>query len=430
MLRSVRASLVLALALCLSASVGLVSAAPSSGGRDIQSFANAEFELPLDECGRAYLGISFVAGENLQGPIGSGKPGSWSDVTARLNVVDTCSGEVLASFEGWTPVPPTIETFETATVEGAAFAIPGGDDASIDVSIDLAWTGFGPETVRTEHHDGYVRAERTVAAELAGSVQIGSTPRFPDGLHYKPEHAFDARLGWAAEIDTLARPACLPAPTGLTSWWTGDGTTVDRVGGLNATQRGGAGYGRGIVRSAFRLDGIDDHLRADDAPGLDVDAGDFTITAWVRFDTTNGEQVIVEKWLQNWDAVPSEGWTLTKLEDDSILLAVSAADGFEVGAQTDADVIEPDRWYLVTGRRTGSEITVLIDGMPLASSALEGASGWDLSAGQAMLMGRRSDDRGFFLDGSIDEVQLYRGTAVPDRDLWLQWAVGPSGLCR
>ena len=45
-----------------------------------------------------------------------------------------------------------------------------------------------------------------MAAELAGTARIGPGERFPEGLMYGPENAFDARLGWAAEIDTL-RPA-------------------------------------------------------------------------------------------------------------------------------------------------------------------------------------------------------------------------------
>jgi hypothetical protein len=114
------------------------------------------------------------------------------------------SGDVLASFEGWTVVPPTIETFESATLDDVALTISGADE-SVDVTIDLSWTGFGPAAVRTEHHDGDVRAERSVAAELAGSVQVGSNDRFPAGLGYGPKHAFDARLGWAAEIERPAR---------------------------------------------------------------------------------------------------------------------------------------------------------------------------------------------------------------------------------
>ena len=148
----------------------------------------------------------------------------------------------------------------------------------------------------------------------------------------------------------------------------------------------------------------------------------------------------VERWLQvaieacsdvAFHVVASEGWTLTKLETQSIRLAVSAADGFEVDADTEEGLIEPGRWYLLSARRTGGEVTVLVDGVPRASAALEGASGWDLSNAESLLIGRRSGDgQDFFLDGTIDEVQLYAGTAVSDADLWLQWAVGAAGLCR
>ena len=431
--RRVRRAMVLALAMTMTIGVAAVAARPETGGRDIQSFANAEFELALDDCTRAYLGVSFVAGENLQGPIGSGQPGSWSDVTARLNLVDTCLEQSLAYFDGWIPVPPTIETFESATLDDVALTIPGGNDETLDVFLDLTWTGLRGESVRTEQNDGYIRAERTVPAELAGTAHIGPGERFPEGLTYGPENAFDARLGWAAEIDTLARPACLTPSGGLTDWWTGDGTLADRVGGLDATSRGGAGFGRGMVRAAFELDGINDYLEVGDADGLDVGSSDFTVTAWVRFDTVAGEQVIVEKWLQGNESFASEGWTLTKLDDHSIRLAVSGDGGLEVNADTETGIVESGRWYLISARRTGGEITVLVDGVPRASSVLAGESDWSLSNEKSMLIGRRdpaSDDRGFHVNGSIDEVQLYNGTAVSDTDLWLQWVVGPAGLCR
>jgi len=286
-----------------------------------------------------------------------------------------------------------------------------------------------PRSQRVDQGDGHIRADRSVSADLAGSVVFGANERWGDELAFTVGDLREARLGWAAEIFSLARAACLAPSAGLTSWWTGDGTTVDRVGGQTAALRGGAGYGQGIVRSAFRLDGVDDYLRVGNAPAVDVDLGDFTVAAWVRFDSIEGEQVIVEKWLQGGD-VPSEGWTLTKLEDGAIRLAVSAADGYEVATDTETGAVEPGRWYLITGRRSGSEMTVLIDGAVRASGSLDASSGWVLSSPTPLLVGRRSDDRGLFLDGSVDEVQLYRGTAVSDFESWLQWAVGPAGLCR
>jgi hypothetical protein len=405
-------------------------AAPDEGLRNIQSFAYANFYRPLDECTQVTVWVAFVAGDNLQGPIGSGKPGSWSDVTVRLELIGTCEGSESTTFEGYIPVPPDMETFEHARVDGAGVSLTGGADETVDVLVDLSWTGLGDETVSINQHDGYVRAERSVTAEVDGSVTFGANDRWGEGLEFTPTDVHDGRMGWASEIDTLARPPCAPAPAGLTSWWTGDGMLDDRVGGFDAVARGDARYGQGLVRSAFSLDGDGDWLRVADDPGLDVGSADFTVSAWVRFDDIDGEQVLVEKWVQNWDEVQSEGWTLTKLDDQSILLAVSAADGYEADARTEAGLIEPDRWYHVVGRRAGSEIALFVDSLLLASVPLEGASGWDLSTEQSLLIGRRSDDRGLFLDGAIDEVQLYNGTALSDSDIWLQHSVGPAGVCR
>lgn len=427
--RSVRTALAVAVGLSMAVGTGTM-AAPDAGLRDIQSFASANFYRNLDECTQAAASVVFVAGDNLQGPIGSGKPGSWSDVSVRLDLNGTCEGSESTAFQGFITVPPDIETFEHARVDNVTVSLTGGADETVDVLVDLSWTSLGDERVDINQQDGYIRAERSVSAEVAGYVAFGANDRWGDALTFTPADDHDARLGWASEIDTLARPACTPAPTGLTSWWTGDGTLQDRVGGFDAVARDDAGFGQGMVRAAFSLDGDGDWLRVADDPGLGVGAADFTVSAWVRFDDTEGEQVIVEKWIQAWDGDQSEGWTLTKLDDQSILLAVSAPDAYEADAATEAGLIEPDRWYHVVGRRAGSDIAVYVDGMPRASVPLEGASGWDLSTDEPLLIGRRSDDRGLFLDGAVDEVQLYNGTFLSDFDIWLQYSVGPAGVCR
>jgi hypothetical protein len=49
---------------------------------------------------------------------------------------------------------------------------------------------------------------------------------------------------------------CTPAPSGLVSWWPGEGNGNDVVGNNNGTPVGGISYVSGEVGQAFQLDGV------------------------------------------------------------------------------------------------------------------------------------------------------------------------------
>src|SRR5204863_4114583 len=48
---------------------------------------------------------------------------------------------------------------------------------------------------------------------------------------------------------------CTSAPSGLVSWWTGDGTAKDLIGSNDGTLTGGVGYTTGKVGQAFEFGG-------------------------------------------------------------------------------------------------------------------------------------------------------------------------------
>ena len=112
--------------------------------------------------------------------------------------------------------------------------------------------------------------------------------------------------------------SCFPPPAGLTGWWPGDGSTDEIVGGRDAVFHGDATTGSGMVAQAFILDGDGDFVDVPDDPALNVGADDFTVDLWVYFNSTAGEQVLVEKYIEDFSATPP-GWTLTKLEDNKVV---------------------------------------------------------------------------------------------------------------
>ena len=121
-----------------------------------------------------------------------------------------------------------------------------------------------------------------------------------------------------AGIETLdAKP--IPPPSGLVSWWPGDRNARDIIDDNDGLLKGGASFRNGIVKQAFSLDGIDDFVLVPDSSSLRFGTNDFTVDLWVNFRTTEGEQVLIEKFISRLAGNNSEGWTLTKLEGNTML---------------------------------------------------------------------------------------------------------------
>ena len=193
-----RLSFAVSVALLISlALAGTVAARPTSGLRNIQDFAAAYFHQEIG-CEDYFLSVVFVAGNNLQGPIGSGKPGSWSDVTVELQVYD-CDGDPVYVLSGFTPCDPNIVRFESARVDGVLVSLwDATHSVNIDVVVDLAWIGTGDTMVRIDHQAdrGYYRQERFRSAEISGTVQ----DPIPDGISFTTADEHSGTIGTASEV--------------------------------------------------------------------------------------------------------------------------------------------------------------------------------------------------------------------------------------
>jgi len=240
-------------------------------------------------------------------------------------------------------------------------------------------------------------------------------------------------------IKTVGDGRCFPPPTGLTGWWPGDYNTDDIFGGRNAELEGDATTRRGLVRGAFVLDGDGDFVNVPDDDGaLNVGTGDFTVDLWVLFNDTTGEQILVEKWVQrfpNSESEPgSEGWTLTKLENNVLLLAMADGDN-DAGASSDILPIAVGTWTHFAATRLGSEVTLFMNGVPVA----QGESLLNLDSTSSLKFGHRGnpddtegsqDDRGFYLNGRIDEVHLFVGQALTHCQIQAIFNARRAGMCK
>jgi len=229
--------------------------------------------------------------------------------------------------------------------------------------------------------------------------------------------------------------ACIVPPSGITGWWPGDGDTNDIVGGRNAVLRDDASFGPGLVDQAFIFDGDGDFVEVPHDPALNVGTGDFTVDLWVNFNTTAGEQVLVEKWIQQLDSDLSEGWTFTKLEGNILHMALFSGDGLGELVFSEALTIPERTWHHFAARRRSGEITLFMNGAPVASGAFSG----NLDSTSSLKFGHRGspsdtpgsdDEREFFLNGRIDEVELFVGRALSDTEIQAIFDASSTGKCK
>jgi hypothetical protein len=73
---------------------------------------------------------------------------------------------------------------------------------------------------------------------------------------------------------------CAPPPSGLVSWWDGDGDASDIQDGNDGTLQNGATFAPGKVGQAFSFDGVDDFVSV--AHNNNLNVASHTIEAWIR----------------------------------------------------------------------------------------------------------------------------------------------------
>jgi hypothetical protein len=245
---------------------------------------------------------------------------------------------------------------------------------------------------------------------------------------------------------TPAAASCVPRPGGLVGWWPGDGNTNDIVGSNHAVLMDGATFtspGGGKVDGAFSLDGAGDWVEVDTGTTVgNFGTDDFTVDLWVYFRTLDEEQVLIERYIEDiYGDANRRGWTLTKLssanpEPNDLRFATRG------GASDTAEILEvgtitaPNTWYHVAVTRTSGTFRGYLNGVLVDTHAP--AVNPDLDSSASLKFGHRgnptdtpgsNDDRQLYLDGLIDEVEIFELALVPSEIADI-YNAGSDGKCK
>jgi len=176
--------------------------------------------------------------------------------------------------------------------------------------------------------------------------------------------------------------------------------------------RGGAQTSAGRFGPGIGLDGVDDFVEVPWSPSLDMAAGDFTWTAWIRYSATTGSHAIL------WGYRVGQGtpsvWLRAEPSSNRIRAFVETERG-------NAQVATPrayngGQWHFLVLQRAGGHLSLAVDGQqPVTATAPAGSvtAGKELAI-DGIHVGQRLDGVHRFR-GSIDEVRVYARALTPSQ---------------
>jgi Concanavalin A-like lectin/glucanases superfamily len=243
-----------------------------------------------------------------------------------------------------------------------------------------------------------------------------------------------------ASVAPVGAEVCVDPPAGLVGWWPADGDGRDLVGGNDGALIGGATFAPGKVGQAFALNGVDAFVDAGNAASLHVTAGDFTVEAWVSFnslthppganrsDAPPGDVSIVDK--MSTRGVNVDGWRLLKQADNRFWFCLGGGIGNrcqELGYTLfSTTVATTGVWYHLAAVKSAAALSLYVNGQ-LQDSRSPVPEFMDLNAGD-LLFGANALQGGR-LNGLIDEVALY-DRALPATEIQAVFLAGPGGKCK
>ncbi|OGG44698.1 MAG: hypothetical protein A3F84_28760 [Candidatus Handelsmanbacteria bacterium RIFCSPLOWO2_12_FULL_64_10] len=210
-------------------------------------------------------------------------------------------------------------------------------------------------------------------------------------------------------------------PSGLVSWWKGDGNAQDSRGSNHGALLNGAAFSSGEVGQAFSFDGVNDYVEAPDSP-LWTFGGDFTIDLWA-----------------NWASLPPPGSPHGSIfighdngggtQPKWFFSYSNATLGFHINGPAGSGFLaqspftpQPGQWYNLAIRRSGSTYAVFVDGQVIGSQV----SSLAIPDATAPLTIGQAEGIGFF-NGRLDEVAIFH-QALSNQDISAIWGAGAAGM--
>ena len=224
----------------------------------------------------------------------------------------------------------------------------------------------------------------------------------------------------SALLTVLSPGSCLQPPSGIISWWAGEGTVNDSVGTNVGMLENGAGYAPGEDGLAFAFTNLGGtgYVSVPDSPSLDLSTNDFSIELWVEFASVGGSRTFIAKdegggVLNKWIFWLNSGQLQLQLVNGSMVQLLGSG----------AFNPNPNQWYHVALTRQGSLFSFYLNGSLISSAT--SSLGIPVIAAPVTI---GEAENTFYEGGLEDEVTLYR-RALSASEVQGIYLAGTAGKC-
>ncbi len=316
------------------------------------------------------------------------------------------------------PVPPSItqQPFPVTTVIGG--------------SAYFSVLASGSPTLNYQWHFG----SNEISGATNNSLTLSNVQLFHAGNYSVTVSNSVGTTNSSAVLLSVTTPTCITPPTGLVSWWRGEGVLGDETGGNPASFVGNLGYTAGKVGQAFVFNGSNTALRIPAHSNLNIGStGNLTMEGWINPSDVSGYHPIWE-WNDATNKVGVHVWIGRLTSDVGVLFAnlVDANGTSHTIFSPSGTLVTNSFQHIALTYDQGTGVAILYrNGAVVAQSTLGSftpQTAYDFWMGDRPTdhVGDSSYDRHFA--GLIDEVSLYN-RALTAGEIQAAYAADTEGKC-
>jgi DNA-binding beta-propeller fold protein YncE len=216
---------------------------------------------------------------------------------------------------------------------------------------------------------------------------------------------------------------CLPPQTGLSLWYSGDGTFDDAAGLTKLEKRGSVVFTPGKVGQAFFLDGRGSYLVAPWSGIYEFSSQDATLALYTKFAELHGEQTLLSRMAKGETA----GMTLRKEADDRLVFQMTAPGGKPLSVKTTTP-LNQGKWYQIVVTKNDDDLVIYVDGIPENALKFGGERPAAVGLENPLNLGARGTGSTAF-HGWLDEVMFYNRALSAD-EVRALYQMRESGPCK
>ncbi len=299
----------------------------------------------------------------------------------------------------------TVHSPPSITTQPASQTVPAGNNATFSV------VAAGDPTLNYQwRFNGTNISGATTTSLTVTNVQLTSEGNY--SVVVTNPYAFVTSSNASLSVNLAG---CTAPPSGLVSWWPGNGNASDLAGGNNGTLQGGVSYVIGEVGQAFSFNGSGEGVVVGNPANLRLQT--FTIDAWIQRSSTTKASLSSGGGL--FFSYGSGGYGLGMFDNGQLVLSQ-----IDVSQVLSSVLITDTNWHHVAVAKSGSTVVFYIDGVAYPAAAYNP----NFVFTSAAAIGFLADRSGNSFLGAIDEVDVFN-RALAASEIQAIYNAGSAGKC-